>query len=76
MEMQTIVYRHDKYYLISTVDLKRGDFPFETTIMLSDTTAKTSNLAVYRCSYKTMEFAISGHHNLVRLWPDSATSSE
>jgi hypothetical protein len=74
MEMQTIVHRHDRYYLIATVDRKMGDFPFETTIVLSDTTSTATTLPVYRCSYKTIEFAISGHYNLVRQWPEMATS--
>jgi hypothetical protein len=68
MEMRTIVQRDAIYYLISTVDHGRGDYPFETTIVRSSTDGYMFS-PIYRCHYLTLTFAMAGHRNLVELWP-------
>ena len=69
MEMQTIVQRIDRYYLISTVDHKAGDWPFVTTIRVVADTPDLPSAPVYRCYHKKEIDAISGHQHLVTLWP-------
>jgi len=73
MEMRTIIQRENTFYLISTVDLGKGDFRYQTTIVLSSSEGYIPPAPLYRCHYKTLENAISGHRNVMELWPGAVT---